>query len=52
MSNRKTAEDRKADIIAALLGIADQIGPDRLTTNDVARATSSPAEFCSRFRAF
>lgn len=38
MSTRKPAEDRKAEIIEALLMIADRIGPDRLTTNDIARA--------------
>lgn len=37
MLQRKPAEDRKADIVEALLRLADQIGPDRLTTNDVAR---------------
>ena len=37
MLHRKPAEDRKADIVEALLRLADQIGPDRLTTNDVAR---------------
>ena len=37
MLQRKPAEDRKADIIEALLRLADQIGPDRLTTNDIAR---------------
>lgn len=34
---RKPAEERKTDIIAATLMLADRIGPDRLTTNDVAR---------------
>ena len=34
---RKPAEDRKADIVAAVLLLADRIGPDRLTTNDVAQ---------------
>ena len=38
MSTRKPAEDRKAEMIEALLVIADRIGPDRLTTNDIARA--------------
>lgn len=38
MQSRKSAEDRKAEIIAALLVLADRIGPDRLTTNDIARA--------------
>lgn len=37
MLRRKPAEDRKAEIIEALLGLADEIGPDRLTTNDIAR---------------
>lgn len=37
MSRRKPAADRKADIVAATLVLADRIGPDRLTTNDVAR---------------
>jgi AcrR family transcriptional regulator len=37
MSRRKPAEDRKTEIIAALLDLADRIGPDRLTTNDIAR---------------
>lgn len=37
MPNRKPAEDRKAEIVGALLRLADQIGPDRLTTNDIAR---------------
>lgn len=36
MLRRKPAEDRKADIVAAVLKLADRIGPDRLTTNDVA----------------
>ena len=37
MLQRKPAEDRKTDIVEALLRLADQIGPDRLTTNDIAR---------------
>ena len=37
MPRRKPAEDRKAEIVATLLALADQIGPDRLTTNDIAR---------------
>lgn len=36
MQRRKPAEDRKADIVAAVLLLADRIGPDRLTTNDIA----------------
>lgn len=47
MQKRKSAEDRKAEIVAAVLRLADEIGPDRLTTNDVARAVdlSQPAIF-------
>jgi AcrR family transcriptional regulator len=37
MLRRKPAEDRKTDIVEAVLRLADRIGPDRLTTNDVAR---------------
>ena len=37
MLRRKPAEDRKAELVAAVLLLADRIGPDRLTTNDVAR---------------
>lgn len=37
MKRRMPAEDRKAEIVAALLRLADRIGPDRLTTTDVAR---------------
>ncbi len=37
MPSRKPAGDRKADIVAAVLSLADRIGPDRLTTNDVAK---------------
>lgn len=37
MLRRKPAEDRKSEIIEALLDLADRIGPDRLTTNDIAR---------------
>jgi AcrR family transcriptional regulator len=35
---RKTAEDRKAEIVAAVLQLADEIGPDRLTMQAVADA--------------
>lgn len=47
MQKRKSAEDRKAEIVSAVLRLADEIGPDRLTTNDVARAVglSQPAIF-------
>ncbi|MEZ5753216.1 MAG: hypothetical protein R3D90_00110 [Paracoccaceae bacterium] len=37
MLRRKSAEDRKTEIIAAVLDLADRIGPDRLTTNDIAQ---------------
>lgn len=35
---RKPAEIRKAEIVAALLDLADRIGPDRVTTGAVASA--------------
>ena len=35
---RKPAEDGKAGIIAALLALADSIGPDRVTTGALAAA--------------
>ncbi len=35
---RKPAEARKAEIIAALLALADRLGPDRVTTGAVAQA--------------
>lgn len=37
MLRRKSAEDRKTEIIAAVLDLSDRIGPDRLTTNDIAQ---------------
>ena len=37
MTARKSATDRKAEIVEALLVLSDRIGPDRLTTNDIAR---------------
>jgi AcrR family transcriptional regulator len=36
MRPRKSGQDRKAEIVNVLLVLADRIGPDRLTTNDVA----------------
>ena len=47
MAGRKSAEDRKAQIVAEVLRLADEIGPDRLSTTDVARAVglSQPAIF-------
>lgn len=47
MSGRQSAEDRKVQIVAEVLRIADEIGPDRLSTTDVARAIgiSQPAIF-------
>lgn len=38
MARRKSAEDRKAQIVEAMLRLADQVGPDRITTGDVAQA--------------
>lgn len=35
---RKTAELRKVEIVATVLGLADRIGPDRVTTGAVAAA--------------
>jgi AcrR family transcriptional regulator len=47
MARRQGAEDRKAQIVAEVLRLADQIGPDRLSTTAVARAVgvSQPAIF-------
>lgn len=47
MSGRQSAEERKAQIVAEVLRVADEIGPDRLSTTDVARAVgiSQPAIF-------
>lgn len=47
MTVRQSAEDRKAQIVAEVLRLADEIGPDRLSTTDVARAIglSQPAIF-------
>jgi AcrR family transcriptional regulator len=44
---RRSAEDRKSQIIAEVLGLASEIGPDRMSTTDVARAVgiSQPAVF-------
>lgn len=38
MSARKSADSRKAEIVIAMLRLADELGPDRLTTNEVAEA--------------
>lgn len=38
MAARKSADCRKAEIVAAMLRLADELGPDRLTTQAVARA--------------
>lgn len=35
---RKSADDRKAEIVATTLRLADELGPDRLTTLAVAKA--------------
>jgi len=47
MSDRQSAKDRKTQIVAEVLRLADEIGPDRLSTTDVARAVglSQPAIF-------
>lgn len=47
MSCRQSAEERKTQIVAEMLRLADEIGPDRLSTTDVARAIglSQPAIF-------
>jgi TetR/AcrR family transcriptional regulator len=44
---RKSAPNRKAEIIAACLDLADRMGPDRMTTNDIAQAVglSQPGIF-------
>jgi AcrR family transcriptional regulator len=38
LSVRKSAEIRKVEIVAAMLRLADELGPDRLTTMAVAKA--------------
>jgi AcrR family transcriptional regulator len=38
MSNRKTAEDRKGEIVEVTLRLADKVGPDRLSTEAIADA--------------
>ena len=47
MSTRKPADERKAEIVAAMLRLADELGPDRLTTQTVADAVglTQPAIF-------
>ncbi len=47
MVQRKSANDRKAEIVMAMLCLADEFGPDRLTTNEVAKAVglTQPAIF-------
>lgn len=47
MSGRQSAEERKSQIVAEVLRLVDEIGPDRLSTTDVARAIglSQPAIF-------
>ena len=44
---RKSAEDRKSEIVAAALRLADDIGPDRLSTEALAKAVgiSQPGIF-------
>ena len=38
MGTRKSADDRKAEIVGTMLRLADELGPDRLTTLAVAKA--------------
>lgn len=47
MLTRKPADERKTEIVAAMLRLADELGPDRLTTQSVADAVglSQPAIF-------
>ncbi|KPQ01202.1 MAG: transcriptional regulator, TetR family [Rhodobacteraceae bacterium HLUCCA12] len=47
MSRHQSAENRKTQIVAEMLRLADEIGPDRLSTTDIARAVkiSQPAIF-------
>jgi AcrR family transcriptional regulator len=47
MAKRPSSEERKAQIVVEVLRLADEIGPDRLSTTDVARAVglSQPAIF-------
>ncbi len=35
--SRKRADDRKSEIVMVALRLADELGPDRLTTNAVAK---------------
>ncbi|WP_193142760.1 TetR/AcrR family transcriptional regulator [Meridianimarinicoccus sp. MJW13] len=47
MPQRRSAEDRKAQIVSQVLKLAFEIGPDRMSTTDVARmiGISQPAIF-------
>ncbi|PVH27293.1 TetR/AcrR family transcriptional regulator [Pararhodobacter oceanensis] len=47
MAVRLSAKDRKAQIVREVFSLADEIGPDRLSTTDVARAVglTQPAIF-------
>lgn len=47
MSFRKPADQRKSEIVATMLRLADELGPDRLTTQAVATAVglTQPAIF-------
>jgi AcrR family transcriptional regulator len=38
VATRKSADNRKAEIVTAILRLADELGPDRLTTDAVAKA--------------
>ncbi len=45
--SRKRADDRKSEIVMVALRLADELGPDRLTTNAVAKVVglSEPGIF-------
>lgn len=47
MLRRKSAEDRKTEIVTAVLDLADRVGPDRMTARKVAEAVglSQPGIF-------
>lgn len=47
MLRRKSAEDRRAEIVSAVLDLADRQGPDRMTVGEVAQAVglSQPGVF-------
>ena len=48
MSNRKTADDRKAELVEVTLRLADKVGPDRLSTEAIADAVGVDQPRASR----